>query len=213
MDESSRSVALQKNLPAEAATFNCDNSSFAIGPNSTINNHQTNVIVLAAPTEHQPPPLPSGPMNHSCYNLIVLEADFSHSNCVTIPNELVFNESIRPQLKERFGSLDTSAQAELRSFPCIFATPNHHGNQTDANHQAHVGIITDITLQKHSVKIDYYRFPYPISQQRLNQIVSDLHIQHADLSNEFDTPHWTVKEVSLRSVFQRNNIDIPFFTA
>ena len=49
-----------------------------------------------------------------------------------------------------------------------------------------------------------------IPQQRLNEIVSDLQLRHTDLSNEFDTPHWTVKEANLISVFHRNSIPLPF---
>ncbi|MCI6087142.1 MAG: hypothetical protein MR711_13035 [Selenomonas sp.] len=209
MDESSRSVIVPKTLPIESTTFNSDNSSFAIGPNPTINNIETRVVVLPSSAGHQQNPLPSEPMNHSCYNLIVLEEEFLRRDYVTIPNELVFNESISPQLQKRFCRLDASAQAELRSFPCIFASPNRHGSKTDANHKAHFGIIKGIDKREQSVKISYSLI-FDIQQQQLNQIVSDLQIRHSDLSNEFDTPHWTVKEANLLSVFHRNNIPCLF---
>ena len=209
MNESSHPITCPKTSPAEVPTINFDHPSYALGPYSTINNNKMTVIALSTPVNHQQNPLPNEPMNLSCYNLIVLEEEFLCRNYVTIPNELVFNESISPQLQERFCRLDASAQAELCSFPCIFASPNHHGNKTDADHQAYFGKITDMARYHQSVHIRYSLLTQ-IPQQRRNEIVSDLQLRHTDLSNEFDTPHWTVKEANLISVFHRNSIPLPF---
>jgi hypothetical protein len=121
---------------------------------------------------------------------------------------LTVAEGTEQAISEQLASLNPDAIAKIKTYPTLFASVNRNGGNTDPNHMAYCGRVTDVTKQSDGIKINYQilcTFP----QQRLNELSKSLDIKSASALNELSRPHWTVKPVNMVDVLRTNNINIP----
>ena len=102
---------------------------------------------------------------------------------------------------EKYGSLDSSAIAELMRFPCIFA-------YEAANRQPpHFGVIRDLTIRRRQVQIKY-------ELQACDPFLTadDLQVMKFELDigkEELNRTHWAVKDVNLQRELRSKGITLP----
>ena len=141
-------------------------------------------------------------------NLFVLDGENLTGRSFAISKQCSLNDYIEEEVRERFLSLSPMDQMTLTNIPSIFATVNHRERQTDPEHQALLGRITDIRLQRYDVRFQwkpYCMFP----QQVLNQNESLFDIWTAPATNELSDEHWTIKQIPLLKRLQSVGVD-PF---
>ena len=141
-------------------------------------------------------------------NLFVLDGENLTGRSFAIPKQCALNGYIQEDVRERFLSLSPMDQMALTNIPSIFATVNRRERRTDPEHQALLGRITGIRLQRHDVRFQwkpYCMFP----QQVLNQNESLFDIWTAPATNELSDEHWTIKQIPLLKRLQAVGVD-PF---
>lgn len=134
------------------------------------------------------------------YNLFVIPKQ-SFDGVLTFPKSKSLNESIESDIRKRFACFSKEAQEDILKIPCIFATPNRQGRNTDENHLAAFGFIKSIKDAGDFLKIEY-AVNAQINQQRLNENEAIFQIQHAAESNELEHVHWTIKRVNIRRLLR-----------
>ncbi|MBR3742402.1 MAG: hypothetical protein IKN04_18425 [Clostridia bacterium] len=141
-------------------------------------------------------------------NLFVLDGETLTGRSFAIPKQCALNGYIQEEVRERFLSLSPMDQIALTNIPSIFTTVNRRERRTDPEHQALLGRITGIRLQRHDVRFQwkpYCMFP----QQVLNQNESLFDIWTAPATNELSDEHWTIKQIPLLKRLQSVGVD-PF---
>lgn len=149
-------------------------------------------------------------LNTNYYNLFVVDNEtFGTENVgyFTIPKNKALTESITPELKSRYAPLSEEAIEEIKTFPAIFASLNHGQAQTDDEHYAYFGFVTDIKPQDNGIKICFY-IPSVIPQQKLNEYADNFGIVGASMANELNQTHWTIKEVDLIRQLKTINVSV-----
>lgn len=144
--------------------------------------------------------------NTDLYHLFVVEDALSGR--FIIPSDRALTESISQPVKEKYACLSEEAINEIKSFPAIFATKNHHYGKTDDGHNARLGFITDVKIQDNGIKIRA-SYLFDVAQQKLNECREKLSIQGAPSFNEFNRTHWTIKRVNLIEVLRDEGL-FPF---
>ena len=147
-------------------------------------------------------------LDSSLCNLFVLDGDNLTGRSFAIPKQCALSNYIQAEVRERFLSLSPMDQIALTNIPSIFATVNRRERRTDPEHQALLGRITGIRLQRHDVRFQwkpYCLFP----QQVLNQYESLFDIWTAPATNELSDEHWTIKQIPLLKRLQSVGVD-PF---
>lgn len=144
--------------------------------------------------------------NTDLYHLFVVEDALSGR--FIIPSDRALTESISQPVKEKYACLSEEAIKEIKTFPAIFATENHHYGKTDDDHSARLGYITSITIQDNGIRICASYF-WEVPQQRLNDCREKLAIQGASSLNEFNRTHWTIKRINLFEVLKDEGL-FPF---
>lgn len=145
------------------------------------------------------------------YNLIVFEQEPEISNSyvhITLRKDrcLVEEAYIAPELKEKYYRLTEENIEELKNFLCIFASENKGIGQTDADHLATVGFITDIKIGSNCIEI-YYIPRFAISQERLNETASTFGIcGKYKRYNELNHSHWSVKAINLSKAIHNTGL-------
>ncbi len=138
-------------------------------------------------------------MNYTYYNLIVMGGDefepFKEGHLL-MSMDRALKEGISPEVERRFSSLSDSVLEQIKTFPALFATENHHHKRTDEDHQAMLGLVTGLVVQDNGVKI-YYQTLNPIPQQHLNMLNEELGLGLAGGFPELNRSHWTIKKINL----------------
>ena len=124
-----------------------------------------------------------------------------HCPVVSLFQVTGIKQSISQPVKEKYACLSEEAIKEIKTFPAIFATENHHYGKTDDDHSARLGYITSITIQDNGIRICASYF-WEVPQQRLNDCREYLAIQWASSLNEFNRTHWTIKRINLFEVLK-----------
>jgi len=165
-------------------------------PGATVNIHQV---------FHQPRrgTLPNAATNISgeYYNLFVIGEEPYEDSSFVVPSDKALMQNIDPELSKRLAPLAPEAIAELKTFPAIFASENHDWGETDPEHMAYFGYVTNVRVQNDGIRV-YYKPTCAIPQQLLNEHISDLHIDGKEGINEFDQTHWTIKKAPLVQVLR-----------
>lgn len=190
----------QINLPG-------DNNSVYAHVDTVSNEYNSTVYVVGnqPPISKQKSPQPIT-INADYYNLIVVaEGDLNETNYVMVDKTKAITESTERELKNSYANLRPEAIAELKTFPTIIATENHQYGNTDEQHFAIYGMITDIKIQDNGIKVYYHKFHW-IQQQRLNGLLEELGIERASCCNELDHLHWSVKRINVQKVLQNNGV-------
>lgn len=185
-----------ENLPANTTVFSqTGESSVQVAQANTVNN-VVNLII---------PMLSSGSggivntnvtLNMDYYNLFVIGNETFCDGHFTVPKERALTESMSPEAKAQFSSLNEEAVSQIKTFPSLFMSENHSYGKTDDTHQACFGFVTDVKIQDNGIKI-HFRPLWPIPQQRLNEIASQIALQRASSFNELNRTHWAIKKVNL----------------
>ena len=193
-----------KNLTIpENANVQVGDRNVQIGNVTSLNN----ILIVPSQTPSQNNnTLFNGSLNDEHYHLFVLE-DALLGRFV-IPNELALTESIAAPIKKKYSCLSQEAIDEIKTFPAIFATKNYHYGKTDADHIAHLGIVTDIAIQNNGIRICASYF-FGISQQKLNECRKSLAIEGTPFFNELNRTHWTIKKINLIKVLGEEQL-LPF---
>lgn len=144
----------------------------------------------------------------SHYNLFVIGNEDFNSDYFIVPKNRALTESITDEIKAEYATLSDKAILRIKTFPALFTSENHHYGYTDSEHLAHFGQITDIRIQENGIKI-YHQRMFPLPQQRLNEIASNLAIKGAASFNELNRTHWTIKNIHL--IEELKNEKIGFF--
>ncbi len=114
----------------------------------------------------------------------------------TVPKDRALTQSMTPENMARFSSLSDEAIAQIKTFPSLFASENHHYGKTVEDHLVTYGFVTDVRIQDNGIKVHFIplcQFP----QQRLNEIAYQIAIQSASTFNELNRTHWAIKRLNL----------------
>lgn len=139
-----------------------------------------------------------GPM----YNLFVSGSDEAWQGQ---PFQVELSRCIREYtssaLTVRYGSLDNTAVADLKRFPCIFAY------KSGCDLPPKFGFIRDVIVRQGQVRVDYVTHPVEpfLTAERLEQLSFELDIGKLEL---FRT-HWAAKEVNLAKELHSCGITLP----
>lgn len=164
----------------------------ATGDNALQVAHADTVNIHHFGTQAQPALRADTRVNHDYYNLIVVDGDDPFQSVLHIPTSQIFTTGMDKDVVVEFASLSPEVIARIKSFPTIVATLNHDGIHTGEDHLAAIGLITDVVRQGKMVKLGFARTD-TIGQERLNELVDELEIWNAPMSNELDVPHWAIK--------------------
>ncbi|GAB1476931.1 hypothetical protein MASR2M70_17670 [Bacillota bacterium] len=115
-------------------------------------------------------------VNEDYYSLFVIGDELFTGGHFIVPKECALTESIAPELRVKYAKLDMDAITAIKTFPVIFASKNHQYCRAGENQDAYLGAI---------------------SQRRLNELECELSIDSASAFNEFDSTHWTIKQINL----------------
>lgn len=167
----------------------------------------TTVIVQPQPTGQKKKRPIISKFNNDFYNLFVIGTEEYQDYYFMVPKDRALTESTPHDIKDMCDSLSPEAVELIKTFPTIFASKNHGYAKTDDEHTAYFGCVTDIENQDNGIKVYYYILD-DINQQKLNNIVSELGIDHAKARNEFDHTHWAIKKGNLLEELERADIHV-----
>lgn len=196
-------------LPAEirptVLTQNGDKNTQIAHANSV--NHTINIILpgMAHPPRNA---INTGiSLNLDCYNLFVIGDEDYQGGHFIVPKDRALTESMSDEAKEQFSSLNADSIAQIKAFPSLFASENHHYGKTDASHMAYFGLITDLKIQDNGIKV-YFNMFSAIPQQKLNEIAFKLALGKAASFNELNRTHWAIKRVNLIEELRAEGISV-----
>jgi hypothetical protein len=149
-------------------------------------------------------------INHEFYNLFVVGENTLRDNTFLIGKTcaLTISAGVAPEISRRFAALTPKAQNDIKTYPSLFASRNHHFGNTNTAHNAILGLVTDIEILDSNIRISFQGY-CQIPQQRLIGLSETLQIQAAAMANEFDRPHWSIKPVPLVSELRKEGFNLP----
>lgn len=184
------------NLPANATVFaQTGERSVQVAQANNINNVVNLIIPMMTPGA-------GGlvntnvALNMDYYNLFVIGDETFCDGHFTVPKDRALTESMSPEVKAQFSTLNEDAISQIKTFPSLFASENHSYGKTDDAHQACFGIVTDVKIQDNGIKI-HFRPLWAVPQQKLNEIAFNIALQRASSFNELNRTHWAIKKVNL----------------
>ena len=139
------------------------------------------------------------------YNLFVsANADAWNGDPWQIEIGRAVKEYTSDPLKERFGSLNQAAVAELMRLPCVFAYEAFNDLPPK------FGMIREIASRQGQVRITYQIEPLEpfLTAEQLEKLTFELDI----LKWEMNRTHWAVKDVNLPRELHAVGIDLPTWT-
>jgi hypothetical protein len=172
--------------------------------------HSDKVLIVTLPNSTREFGNPIGSAftpNTKYYNLFVVGSEAFDDKHFTIPKNKALIESVAPELKSRYSTLNAEAIEKIKTFPTIFASENHGQAKTDNEHQAFFGFVTDVKIQDNGIKICFWLLS-AIPQQKLNENASIFGIAGASMSNELNRTHWSIKEIDLIQQLKTINVSV-----
>jgi hypothetical protein len=138
------------------------------------------------------------------YNLIVGGSDeymdaAINAGSILMGKDRVLSIGYSDETQKRFGRLSADDITLIKSFPSIIASENHRYGNTDDDHQAFFGRITDVSFEDNGIRL-YFHTIYQIPQQRLNEMIFELSIKHSSAFNELNNTYWSIKRADLLAV-------------
>ena len=171
----------------------------------TVHVHNTLLFPQQAQRQTINVPATQGSTNQDYYNLFVIGTEAFDSGHFIVPKDRALTESITDELKLEYAPLSDHAMAEIKRMPAIFTSENHEYGYTDAEHQAILGLVTDIKIQENGIKI-YYHIMLHFPQQILNERAFDFAIKSASAFNELNRTHWTIKHINVLEELKSSGI-------
>ena len=147
-------------------------------------------------------------LNTDAYHLFVTYQEEGIENGVLrMEPERALTEYTNPELKARFASLDATAIKTLKTYPAVFTTESRDYGQTDEDHMACWGLVTDIQVQDGGIRIAFQKIcDFPL--QRLNENTQAFGLSSRSRFNELNRTHWALKRVNLLQAFI--DVGIPY---
>lgn len=179
-------------VPQTAFTQSGDNG-VQIANSGTVN------LVTQYFLPHNGPVINTGnTVNFEYYNLFVVGGETFEVPFFLVPKDraLTVQEGVAEEIHNQLAALTPEAIAEIKRFPSLFASENHHYGHTDPDHLALFGFVTDVKIQENSIKI-YFQKCSCFQQQRLNEIAHRLEIRGKPSFNELCRTHWTIKKINV----------------
>ena len=180
----------------------------------TVHVHNTLLFPQQAQRQTINVPATQGSTNQDYYNLFVIGTEAFDSGHFIVPKDRALTESITDELKFEYASLSDHAIAEIKRMPAIFTSEKYYQEEkyqrrndgyTDAEHQAILGLVTDIKIQENGIKI-YYHIMLRFPQQILNERAFDFAIKSASAFNELNRTHWTIKHINVLEELKSSGI-------
>ena len=135
-------------------------------------------------------------LNTDYYNLFVIGNETFADGHFIVPKDRALTEGMTPENKAQFSALSDEAIVQIKTFPSLFASENRHYGRTDDDHNAIFGLVSEVRKQDNGIKIRL-RPLWPIPQQRLNEIASQIAMQGTPSFNELNRTHWAIKRLNL----------------
>lgn len=151
------------------------------------------------------------PINTECYNLFVIDGEAFNEPYFLIDKDraLTISEGISEKLSAQYAPLTPEIIAVIKTYPSLFTSKNRQYRNTDADHLASFGMVTDVKVLESSIKIYFQRF-CTLPQQSLNKAASIFAIHEASATNELDRAHWAIKEINLIESLKAIGVSVPF---
>lgn len=134
-------------------------------------------------------------LNTDYYNLFVIGTETFDSGHFLVPKDRVLTESIAPEIAEQFAGLSDEAIAQIKTFPSLFTSENHFNGWTDDEHNARLGVVTNVKVQENGVKIYFSTISF-VPQQRLNELAFNLAFGRVS-GYALNRTYWTIKKINL----------------
>lgn len=132
-------------------------------------------------------------MNQDKFNVFVLENEDFKNGVFNLTNGKCLKKHISKENLKKYGKGDPAAFAELKTFPCIFATRNLEYKKTSEYHVALLGRLAEITPQRGHIKFSF-NVCKEVNQNKLNRNMKYLGMFERDARNELDDEGWSVKD-------------------
>lgn len=185
----------QSGVPAIAMELHGDNST-QVGYAEKVERNTT-IVIAGTGAERTQQAMNGRHYSTDYYHLFCIGIeDYSKSHFM-VDGSRALTECIAPDLKEKYGKLNTPEIIdELMSFPALFTSENHAYGSTDEAHIAYFGIVTGIKVREHGIQV-YFQILTQIAQQRLNELSTELGFNNRYFTNELNRTHWTIKRIDL----------------
>ena len=209
MNDDAQLVKAEQNLPqtpqpaqSNLNQYGNDSTQIAYVQNYDATVNQTVVILPNGSTAGAPLTENGLSFDYDCFNLFVLGAEEYTDPYFIVSTDRALTEYIAPDIKSRFASFTPEAIAEIKKYPALFCSENHHYAKTDPDHMANYGYIKDIKVQDNGIKV-YYQILNQIPQQTLNAFSDDLCLKLPHSFFELSRTHWTIKRINLVEVLEK----------
>lgn len=148
-------------------------------------------------------------LNLDYYHLFVIGSEtFEHDHFLVPKERALTKSSVSDDLFEKYASLSEEAIEEMKKFPAIFASENHHYyGLAGENQKAIYGLIKDIKVQDNGIKI-YFHPLNLIPQQKLNEFGFELGIHSSSALTELNRTHWAIKRINLIEALKDAGISV-----
>lgn len=146
-------------------------------------------------------------MNQDKFNVFVLENEDFKNGVFNLSNSKCLKKHISKENLKRYGKGDPVAFAELKTFPCIFATRNLEYKNTSEYHVALLGRLAEITPQRGHIKFSF-NVCKEVNQNRLNRNMRYLGMFERDARNELDDEGWSVKDGCLLNKLRTIGVEL-----
>ena len=138
--------------------------------------------------------------NRQYYNLFVCgELDIEHIQPFMVDIDRALNKRTDRAITAKFARLeDEGVKKEIYALPSIFSNENRHSGYADADQTVGFGYVKKLKVSRNQGKIQISpHVIYQLPQQRLNEALFELDLYGSSSCNEFNQPHWTIKQVDL----------------
>ena len=148
-----------------------------------------------------------GIMRQDKFNVFVLENEDFKNGVFNLTNGKCLKKHISKENLKRYGKGDPAALAELKTFPCIFATRNLEYKKTSEYHVALLGRLAEITPQREHIKFSF-NVCKEVNQNKLNRNMKYLGMFERDARNELDDEGWSVKDGCLLNKLRTIGVEL-----
>lgn len=168
-----------------------------------VEKYEQSVVVLPGVQSAGMPVIGQGvTFNYDCFSLFVIGTEQYDEPCFIVPKDRALTESTSQEIKNRCASLSPEAVSIIKTFPAIFCSENHHYANTDPDHMAYYGYVTEIKVQDNGIKV-YFTKLNQLPQQVLIDLSEELCIGGAKAYTELARTHWAIKRINLIEVLER----------
>ncbi len=146
-------------------------------------------------------------LDDTLFNLFVLENETYEDNVFCMPKPCSIKKYTSMPIQDRFRPLSAQNIHDLCRMPCIFVRRNP-SYKTGNPYPALLGRLTDIQTQTYNFKFRFEAYQATVGQQLLNDSIQELGLWKANLRNELDVEHWSIKTGNLIQFASSHGISV-----